>query len=55
MRLLLWLGLALPPAAPAVQDTFGTPERFLDVMRMAYRAVYRPARLSFLEPMVMGG
>lgn len=41
--------------SPGVQDTFGTPERFLDVMRMAYRAVYRPARLSFLEPMVIGG
>lgn len=96
MRLLLWLSLALLPAAPAsggegrvtsadlgeiravinrqidafrrddargafalvspgVQDTFGTPERFLDVVRMAYRAVYRAARLSFLEPMVIGG
>lgn len=41
--------------SPGVQDTFGTPERFLDVMRMAYRAVYRPARVAFLEPMVIGG
>lgn len=41
--------------SPGVQDSFGTPERFLDVMRMAYRAVYRPARFSFLEPMVIGG
>jgi hypothetical protein len=41
--------------SPGVQDTFGTPERFLDVVRMAYRAVYRAAHLSFLEPMVIGG
>ena len=38
-----------------MQDSFGTPERFLDVVRMAYRAVYRPARVSFLDLMVMGG
>jgi hypothetical protein len=41
--------------SPEVQDSFGTPERFLDVVRMAYRAVYRPARVSFLELMAMGG
>lgn len=41
--------------SPGVQDSFGTPERFLDVVRMAYRAVYRPARVSFLELMVIGG
>ena len=41
--------------SPGVQNSFGTPERFLDVVRMAYRAVYRPARISFLEPMVIGG
>jgi hypothetical protein len=41
--------------SPAVQDSFGTPERFLDVVRMAYRAVYRPANVAFLDLMVMGG
>lgn len=41
--------------SPGVQDSFGTPERFLDVVRMAYRAVYRPARVSFLDLMVIGG
>ena len=41
--------------SPEVQDSFGTPERFLDVVRMAYRAVYRPARFTFLELMAMGG
>ena len=30
-------------------------ERFLDVVRMAYRAVYRPSHVAFLEPMVLSG
>ena len=38
-----------------MQQAFGTPERFLDTVRMAYRAVYRPAAVSFLELVVMGG
>jgi hypothetical protein len=41
--------------SPGVQQTFGTPERFLDTVRSAYRAVYRPSTLSFLELVVMGG
>lgn len=41
--------------SPGVQHSFGTPERFLDVVRMAYRAVYRPANLQFLDLMVIGG
>jgi hypothetical protein len=40
--------------SPAVQQSFGTPERFLDVVRAAYRPVYRPAALVFLEPVVLG-
>jgi hypothetical protein len=40
--------------SPGVQQAFGTPERFLDTVRMAYRAVYRPTSLAFLEPIVMG-
>lgn len=40
--------------SPGVQQAFGTPERFLDTVRMAYRAVYRPASVSFLELVVMG-
>src|SRR2546429_5824937 len=35
--------------SPAVQQTYGTPERFLDVMRTSYRPVYRPAAIAFLE------
>ena len=42
-------------ASPGVQQAFGTPERFLDTVRMAYRAVYRPSALSFLELVVIGG
>jgi hypothetical protein len=41
--------------SPDVQHSFGTPERFLDVVRMAYRAVYRPANIAFLDLMVMSG
>ena len=41
--------------SPGVQQTFGTPERFLETVRTAYRAVYRPSAVSFLELVVMGG
>ena len=41
--------------SPGVQQEFGTPERFLDAVRVSYRAVYRPARVSFLELVMMGG
>ena len=40
--------------SPAVQQTYGTPERFLDVMRTAYHPVYRPAAVTFLEPVMFG-
>jgi hypothetical protein len=42
-------------ASPSVQQSFGTPERFLEVVRMAYRAVYRPAKVAFLDLVVIGG
>jgi hypothetical protein len=41
-------------ATPGVQQSFRTPEKFLDVVRMAYRAVYRPARVAFLDMLVLG-
>jgi hypothetical protein len=41
--------------SPGVQQAFGTPERFLDTVRMAYRAVYRPATVAFLDLMVFSG
>ena len=40
--------------SPAVQETFGTPERFLDVVRASYRAMYRPAALTFLGLTAIG-
>jgi len=40
--------------SPAVQQTYGTPERFLDVMRTSYHPLYRPAAVTFLEPVVFG-
>ncbi len=40
--------------SPGVQQAFGTAERFLETVRMAYRAVYRPTSVSFLELVVMG-
>jgi len=42
-------------ASPGVQRAFGTPERFLDTVRSSYRAVYRPAAVSFREPVLIGG
>ena len=41
--------------SPGVKQAFGTPERFLDTVRMAYRAVYRPTAVAFLELVVIGG
>jgi len=40
--------------SPDVQETFGTPERFLDTVRVSYRAVYRPATVAFLGLTVVG-
>ncbi|HEU4353165.1 MAG TPA: DUF4864 domain-containing protein [Burkholderiales bacterium] len=41
--------------SPTVQQSYGTPERFLDTVRIAYRAVYRPASVSFLELVILSG
>ncbi|HWI35233.1 MAG TPA: DUF4864 domain-containing protein [Burkholderiales bacterium] len=40
--------------SPGVQEAFGTPERFLDTVRVSYRAVYRPAQVAFLGLTVIG-
>ena len=40
--------------SPDVQQAFGTPERFLDVVRASYRAMYRPARFEFLDLVTLG-
>ncbi|MGE5638519.1 MAG: DUF4864 domain-containing protein [Clostridia bacterium] len=40
---------------PSVRQAFHTPEKFMDVVRMAYRAMVRPATVVFLDMLVMGG
>jgi hypothetical protein len=37
-------------AAPAIRDMFGTPDRFLAMVRSGYPVVYRPASVTFLAP-----
>jgi hypothetical protein len=37
-------------AAPAIREMFGTPERFLAMVRAGYPVVYRPASVTFLAP-----
>jgi hypothetical protein len=38
---------AFAAAAPNIQSRFGTPERFLGVVRELYKPVYRPRGISF--------
>jgi len=40
--------------SPAVQETFGTPERFLDVVRASYGPMVRPTAVVFLGLTMMG-
>src|SRR5688572_22003863 len=42
-------------ASPGVQQAFGSPQAFLEVVRMAYRAMYRPAEVAFRDPMILAG
>ena len=42
-------------ASPGVQRAFGSAQRFMETVRMAYRPVYRPARFAFLEPTLLSG
>ncbi len=41
--------------SPAVQQAFGTPQRFLETMRVDYRAVYRPSAVEFRTPVLLSG
>ena len=36
-------------ASPEIQARFGDPETFIDMVRAAYRPVYRPAAVRFLD------
>lgn len=38
-------------AAPSIRKMFGTPERFIEMVRAGYPAVYRPASVTFLQPL----
>ena len=42
-------------AAPGIRDTFGTPEKFMAMVREQYAVVYRPRSVSFEEPLMAGG
>lgn len=41
-------------AAPGIREMFGTPERFLAMVREGYPVVYRPASVGFLKPEANG-
>ncbi len=40
--------------SPAIRQTFGTAERFLDVVRTSYSPIVRPSAVVFLGLTVMG-
>lgn len=42
-------------ASPGVQRQFGTPERFMEMVRTGYRPVYRPRSVHFLDLVTAGG
>ena len=42
-------------AAPVIREMFGTPERFLSMVRAGYPVVYRPAAVTFLTPHRLDG
>ena len=42
-------------AAPKVRDAFGTPDRFIAMVRAGYPVVYRPAAVSFFKPQTLEG
>ena len=41
-------------AAPGIRDSFGTPEKFMAMVREQYAVVYRPRSVSFEEPLMAG-
>lgn len=42
-------------ATPAIRETFGTAEKFLDMVRGSYAAVYRPGSVAFEAPIEVEG
>jgi hypothetical protein len=41
-------------AAPGIREAFGTPEKFMAMVREQYAVVYRPRSVSFEEPLMAG-
>ena len=41
-------------AAPGIRETFGTPEKFMAMVREQYAVVYRPRSVTFEEPLMAG-
>jgi hypothetical protein len=41
-------------AAPGIREAFGTPEKFMAMVREQYAVVYRPRSVSFEEPVMAG-
>ncbi len=42
-------------ATPGIRETFGSPERFMDMVRSSYAVVYRPASIAFEAPVILEG
>ncbi len=42
-------------ASPGIQAMFQTPDRFMQMVRSGYRAVYRPREVQFLDRIVERG
>ncbi|HEV7577481.1 MAG TPA: DUF4864 domain-containing protein [Caldimonas sp.] len=42
-------------AAPSIREMFGTPERFIAMVKTGYPAVYRPSGVTFLIPLRVDG
>jgi Domain of unknown function (DUF4864) len=42
-------------AAPSIREMFGTPERFVAMVRSGYPVVYRPTQVNFLQPVWIEG
>lgn len=42
-------------ASPGIQESFGTPERFMAMVRAGFAPVYRPRAYSFEEPVFVDG
>ena len=46
---------AFAHAAPAIQELFGTPERFMRMVEHEYPPIYRPRSYTFRELELVGG